>query len=104
MDRSAQFWSVAEPLLADEPALERGTMMGSECLRANGQFVAMIHVHTGQLIVKLAHERVGELVAAGEGEHFAPNGRVFREWLAVAGDTARWKRLLGEGCAFALGR
>jgi hypothetical protein len=34
-------------------------------------------------LVKLPQPRVGQLIAAGHGEPFAPAGRVFREWVAI---------------------
>lgn len=49
------------------------------------------------MLVKLSQERVGELIADGVGEPFAPAGRVFREWVAVPQpDRERWQRLLTE--------
>ena len=65
------------------PSISRSTMMGFPCLRVDGQFFASVHRDGGQLIVKLPRGRVEQLVAVGLGEHFAPNGRVFREWVAV---------------------
>jgi hypothetical protein len=49
-------------------------MMGSCCLRVDGEFTAMIHTKTGELIVKLPAGRVAELVEAGTVETFAPTG------------------------------
>ena len=37
----------------------------------------------GCLIVKLPRERVTELVGHGDGDTFAPAGRVFREWVSI---------------------
>ena len=81
---------------------ERGTMMGSQCVRTGGEFVGMLHVHTHELIVKLAEERVGQLVDQGVGVTFAPNGRVFRQWVAIPDvDEQLWRDLLEEGVEFA---
>ena len=95
-----RFWELAEPVLADPPGghtLEEGTMMGSSCLRVNGDFGAMIHSKTGELIVKLPAARVLEEIEAGVGSAFSPNGRVFKEWMAVvATDDATWSRLIRE--------
>jgi hypothetical protein len=42
------------------------------------------------------------LVEAGEGEAFAPAGKVFREWVLLPRpDRARWSRLLEEALTFA---
>lgn len=90
-----RFWELAEPLMGGPVA--EGTMMGSSCLRVDGDFAAMIHSKTGQLIVKLPAERVLGEIADGTGSSFAPNGKVFKEWLAVdAVDDAAWSRLIGD--------
>ena len=89
-----RFWELSEPLMGGPVA--EGTMMGSRCLRVNGDFAAMIHSKTGELIVKLSAEAVLEEIDAGHGAAFAPNGRVFKEWMAVtADDDASWQRLIG---------
>jgi hypothetical protein len=94
-------WAAAAPLLAG-PGVERGTMMGSACVRVHGEFAAMVHVKTGELILKLSEPRVIALAAAGAGERFAPNGRVFREWLAVpVVRFDQWSALIGEAVALA---
>jgi hypothetical protein len=95
------FWSLAEVLYAD-PAVTRSTMMGYPCLRANGTFFACVERGTGNLIVKLRAERVNEIVAAGTGLPFAPNGKVFREWVAFpTPDEEAWSALLDEARGFA---
>lgn len=95
------FWDLAGELMAD-PAVTRGTMMGFPCLRLNGTFFASVEPKTGDLIVKLPEPRVGELIQAGTGAVFAPNHRVFREWVAIERyDRAVWGSLLREAQAFA---
>jgi len=96
-----QFWALAAPHLGADDIVE-GTMMGSRCLRVDGDFTAMIHSKTGELIVKLAADRVSTLVEAGTVESFAPNGRVFKEWALVPStDEASWSPLLAEAVEFA---
>ena len=58
-------------------------MMGFACLRSRDRFFACLHRAGTHLIVKLPAARVQTAIAEGVGEPFAPNGRVFREWLAV---------------------
>ena len=88
----------------EHPGVEIGTMMDSACLRVNGDFFAMRHSKTGELIVKLSESRIGGLVAAGVGKTFAPNGRVFREWMAVAPVQAdQWSSLVDEARRFVQG-
>ena len=92
---------LTDDLLYD-PAVGRSTMMGYPCLRRAGRFFCSVIPQTGTLVVKLPRERVAELVELGVGESFAPNGRVFREWVAVPEpDRQRWKALLVEALAFA---
>ena len=96
-----RFWDLAEPLLG-QPGVTRSTMMGLPCLRWNGAFFASCDRRTGDLLVKLAETRVDELVAAEQAEPFAPAGRRFREWAAIADSRSRsWQRLLDEALEYA---
>jgi len=63
------FWDAAAPLLG-EGVLEEGTIMGSGCVRAAGEFVAMPHHMGPGIVVKLPRERVDELIESGEGASF----------------------------------
>ena len=95
----ALFWDLAEPHLA-EADVERSTMMGHDCLRAQGNFFAMVG-SDGALIVKLPSERVAALLDTGAGRVFAPSGRPFREWLAVDQvDEQTWRGLMAEARSF----
>jgi len=92
---------LTDDLLYD-PAVGRSTMMGYPCLRRAGRFFASFDPRAEALTVKLPAERVGELIADGTGERFAPNGRVFREWVTIPEpDAAVWERLLAEAREFA---
>lgn len=98
------FWELIEPMYAD-PAVHRSTMMGLPCVRLDGRFFASLDRNTGALLVKLPRQRVVELIAQNAGEPFAPAGRVFREWVAVAQpDRERWQILLHEARHHAAGR
>lgn len=93
--------ALIDDLLYD-PAVGRSTMMGYPCVRRAGRFFASYDTRADALVVKLPAERVAELIADGTGEPFAPNGRVFREWITLAepdGDV--WERLLAEAREFA---
>jgi len=93
---TALFWDLVQPRI-EAGDLEEGTIMGRRCVRSEGAFVAMAHSRTGALVVRLAPERVSALVRSGEGEPFAPAGRVFREWVMVPReDEALWTGLLDE--------
>jgi hypothetical protein len=94
------FWKLADTLLA-QPAVTRSTMMGYPCLRVNGRFFACVERTTGNLVVKLPADRVNDLVSSGSGISFAPNGRVFREWVAVPiPDEGEWSAFLDEAMTF----
>jgi hypothetical protein len=99
-DREALFWRLADELLG-EPAVTHSTMMGFPCLRVDGQFFACVDRRTGDLVIKVPPARVAELVAEGIGVPFAPNGRVFRAWVAIPiRDDEEWSALLDEARAF----
>ena len=101
-ERAALFWDLAAPLLLTGAA-EKSTMMGFPCLRSKGQFFASLARGTDHLIVKLPATRVEALVAAGQGLHFSPNGRTFREWVVIPeADATAWSALITEARAFVL--
>ena len=88
--------------LCERPDVDRGTMMGFPCLRVNGAFFASSERTTHDLIVKLPKDRVDELVESRVGASFAPNGRVFKEWVLVSEpDRQLWFDLVEEALAFA---
>lgn len=94
------FADLTEPLLAGD-GVERGTMMGFPCLRVRGEFFASAERGTGNLIIKLPADRVDELVGAGTGESFAPNGRRFKEWVCIPSrDETQWLDLIDEARQF----
>ncbi len=95
------FWELAAELQAADDRVVEGTIMGSPCLRVGKEFLAMPHHKKDGLVVKLPADRVEAAIEAGEGESFAPAGKVFKEWLAVtAVDEKRWRGLLAEGVDF----
>ena len=92
---------LTDDLLYD-PAIGRATMMGYPCVRLAGAFLASYDDRAGCLVVKLPRERVAELVELGQGDPFAPAGKVFREWVSIgAVDRDLWQRLLAESVDFA---
>ena len=104
-EAEALFWDLAGELQADDPAVAEGTLMGGRCMRVDGEFFSMIWVKHQTLVVKLAEDRVNELIAEGRGEPFAPAGKVFREWLGVtAVDEDRWRSLMTEARDFVADR
>jgi TfoX/Sxy family transcriptional regulator of competence genes len=84
------------------PAVGRSTMMGHPCVRRAGRFFASFDPKADCLVVKLPAERAEALIYDGTGEPFAPNGKVFREWVSVpTPDPSGWARLLAEALDFA---
>lgn len=74
---------------------------GSSALQIGGKIFAMLS--NGRLVVKLPRRRVDALVAAGAGDRFDPrhDGRLMKEWLAVApGSTEDWLSLAREAMRF----
>jgi hypothetical protein len=78
-----------------------GSGFGRSALRYQNKIFAMFV--RGRLVVKLPAERVGELIAAGEGVGFDANkGTPMREWLSLDPDSARpWLALATEALDFA---
>lgn len=92
---------LTDDLLYD-PAVGRSTMMGHPCVRRAGRFFASFDPRADCLVVKLPAERVEALIDGGTGQPFAPNGKVFREWVSIPSvDPSGWARLLAEALDFA---
>lgn len=95
--REALFRQLTDLVSHDDARVTRSTMMGFPCLRVDGKFFACVERATGNLILKLSAERVNDLVRTGSGRPFAPNGRVFKEWVACPrAARALWTDLLNE--------
>ena len=92
---------LTDDLLYD-PVVGRSTMMGYPCVRRAGRYFASFDTTADALVLKLPSARVDELIGDGIGEPFAPNGRVFREWVTITHtDHVMWERLLAEARDFA---
>jgi len=97
----ALYDELTDDLLYD-PAIGRATMMGYPCVRLAGRFLASCDTRAGALVVKLPRDRVTELVDRGDGDSFAPAGKVFREWVSIPTvDRKLWHALLYEAADFA---
>jgi TfoX/Sxy family transcriptional regulator of competence genes len=99
-----RFAAVAEALLS-HPDVTLGSPekrgFGSSALQVNGKIFAMVSQE--RLIVKLPRQRVDALLASGAGERFSPrrDGRLMKEWLAVASSyTESWLPLVREALEF----
>lgn len=95
------FWELAAELQAENPKVVEGRIMSSRCLRVGTEFLAFADHKGSGLVVKLPRERVSDIIASGQGQSFAPAGKVFAEWLSVPKrDRRRWRALLHEGVEF----
>jgi hypothetical protein len=76
--------------------------LGPKALCVDGRIFAVLSA-SDQLVVKLAKERVDELVAAGRGAHFEPfHGRPMQEWFVVGlGQEKDWLSLAEEALSLA---
>jgi hypothetical protein len=100
-DARALYDALTDDLLYD-PAVGRATMMGYPCVRLAGRFVASFDTKADCLVVKLPRGRVLELVDNGTADPFAPAGKIFREWVAIATiNRTSWQQLLAEAVDFA---
>jgi hypothetical protein len=100
VDARALYDDLTDDLLYD-PAVGRSTMMGFPCVRRAGRFFASFDPRAEALVVKLPRDRVAELVESGLGDPFAPNGRVFREWVSLREpDREVWRGILAEALDF----
>jgi hypothetical protein len=97
----ALFWDLIDELREHDERVEEGTIMGGRCARVAGEFLALVGYKVSGMVIKLPRQRVDELISEGVGEPFAPAGKVFREWVAIATpDRRRWSKLLRESVAF----
>lgn len=69
--------------LEELSGVEKSTMMGSPCLRWQGQFFAMWFAEQESLIVKVAAARVDQIIESGEGNEFNFTGKRFKEWVLI---------------------
>jgi hypothetical protein len=101
-DEARELYDELTDDLLYDPAIGRATMMGFPCVRLAGRFLASCDDKTGCLVVKLPRERVVELVEQGDGDPFAPAGKVFREWVSIPEvDRTLWQTVLAEAVEFA---
>lgn len=76
------FDAVAERLVVTDDRVHVGKIFHSEGLKSGGKFFAFNR--KDELVVKLAQERVAQLIAEGTGWPFdAGKGRPMREWVVL---------------------
>ncbi|MFN0029558.1 MAG: hypothetical protein ACKV2O_20585 [Acidimicrobiales bacterium] len=92
----AHFWALVAPLLL-QPGIRRSMMMGYRCVQVEGAIFAMWDRREHAMVIKLPEARAEELLDRRRAQPFAPNGRPFRQWVAVPVRRRRsWGALLEE--------
>jgi len=66
-----------------EKGVELSTMMKTPCIRYKGEFLSMMFDKEDALIIKVAPERVNELIAEGKGNEFNFTKKRFKEWVLI---------------------
>jgi hypothetical protein len=97
-DPTARYDEIADDLVAQDPSVQLGQMMGMPCIKAGGKMI--IGIWREEMVFKLPDEAVRERALALEGAHlFDPSekGRAFKEWVQVpAAHMDEWARLADE--------
>ena len=95
------YGNLSRVLMRSDSRICEGTIMGQDCLRVDGNFLAMLATGNKGLVVKLPRERVSALIAEGIGCAFAPAGVVFGEWVSISEpDRVLWSILMNESLSF----
>jgi hypothetical protein len=97
-DPKARYDQIADELVAENPDVQLGQMMGMPCVKAGGKLVAGIWQE--EMVFKLPDEEVREKALALRGARlFDPSGqdKPFKEWVQVPADHMdEWAGLADE--------
>jgi hypothetical protein len=97
-DPKARYDAIADELVAENPDVQLGQMMGMPCIKVGGKMV--IGIWNEEMVFKLPDEAVREQALALEGAQlFDPSekGRAFKEWVQVpAAHMSEWPGLADE--------
>jgi hypothetical protein len=89
---------IADELVAENPEVQLGQMMGMPCIKAGGKMI--IGIWNEEMVFKLPDEPVREQALALQGAHlFDPSGKgqAFKEWVQVpAAHMSEWPGLADE--------
>jgi hypothetical protein len=95
-------YDVATSKLLKEEGVERSTMMKTPCLRYKGEFLTMFFNKEDALIIKVAPERVNELIAKGKGREFNFTKKRFKEWVLIPSEFEdEYEQYIYEALAYA---
>ena len=76
-------YKLDDAAILQHDGVELSTMMKTPCLRYKGSFLAMMFGKEDALIIKVAPERVNELIASGIGMEFNFTKKRFKEWVMI---------------------
>jgi hypothetical protein len=97
-DPRATYDAIADELLAENPDVQLGQMMGMPCIKCGGKLIAGIWDE--EMVFKLPDEDVRKQALALDGAHlFDPSGqnKPFKEWVQVpAAHMGEWPGLADE--------
>jgi hypothetical protein len=97
-DPKARYDAIADELVAENPDVQLGQMMGMPCIKLGGKMI--IGIWNEEMVFKLPDEAVREQALTLEGAHlFDPSekGRAFKEWVQVpAAHMSEWPGLADE--------
>jgi hypothetical protein len=97
-DPKARYDEIADDLVAQDPSVQLGQMMGMPCIKAGGKMI--IGIWQEEMVFKLPDEAVRERALTLEGAHlFDPSekGRAFKEWVQVpTAHMDEWAQLADE--------
>jgi len=69
--------------ISQQSGVALSTMMKTPCLRYKGEFMAMFFEKEDALIIKVAAERVNQLIEQGRGMEFNFTKKRFKEWVLI---------------------
>jgi len=85
-----------------EPGVEESTMMGTPCLRYEGEFFTMMFEREEALIIKVSPERVVELIEKDIGMEFNFTKKKFKKWVLILLDYEKsYEAYMREGLEYA---
>ena len=76
-------YKLDDTAILQHDGVEMSTMMKTPCLRYRGGFLAMMFDKEDALIIKVASDRVNELIASGTGMEFNFTKKRFKEWVLI---------------------
>jgi len=76
-------YALATAAILQHDGVELSTMMKTPCLRYKGAFLTMMFDKEDALVIKVAPERVNELIASGHGMAFNFTKKRFKEWVLI---------------------